>query len=170
MDRINELIKCIAHYNKQFSEYAIKYFDPKYQSEHTKYFHKMHKKHYVIEFDELLNKHFDRKDIDHIKTCLYRCFKFPFDDYDHYTKKAYDKYTSSDRSENITLDDLCYGTQHEFYENMINNSNNSYNYTEQLAESESNKEILKLAAFQLEGFNDDKYKLFKQCIDQFNNI
>ena len=165
MDRINELIKCIAHYNKQFSEYAIKYYDPNYQNEHAEYFHKMHKKHYVVEFDELLNEHFNINDIEHIKTCLYRCFKFPFDDCDNHTKKAIDKYNSFIGPRNITLDNLCYESQHEFYENMINNS---YNYTKQLAELELSQ--LESAAFQLGTFDDDNYKLFKQCIDQFNNL
>jgi len=90
-------------------------------------------------------------------------FKFPFDDCDSHIKKAIDKYNSFIGPKNITLDNLCYESQHEFYENIINNS---YNYTKQFAELE----LSQLAEFQLGTFYDDNYKLFEQCIDQFNNL
>ena len=163
MDRFDELLKCIANYNKQFSDYAKKYFNSNNQNERLEYFNRMHKKHYYNELNKLLITNFDIRNINYIEMCLLLCFKFPFDN--QFDKICYNKYKLVVKPDNVMLDNLLLESQNEFYNDMINNS---YEYTKKLAKLQEN--ILSLAIWQLNGFSNEQYDLFKKCIEQFNNL
>lgn len=145
MDRFNELLNCIAKYNKQFCIYAKKYFNSKEQNEKLEYFDKMHKKHYCKELKMLLIEKFNEKNIEHIETCLIWCFKNPFD-------------------EQISDNSIKELLLNNFYDDMINNPDI---YTKKLIKT---NEILNLAVSQINKFDNEQYMLFKKCIEQFNNL
>ncbi len=156
MDRFDELLKCIANYNKQFSIYAKQYLN----SPDVEYFDNIHKKHYCNQLNKLLITNFNFRDINYIEMCLVWCFKTAFDSQSN--KYLNDEYN---KRNNKNTDEIILNSQNNFYNSMIDNS---YEMTKQLTEQYQN--ILQLAKIQLNGFSDTQYILFKKCIEQFNDL